>query len=574
MNRNEGPTQQLALLRFGGDLLLPTAIYRTTESFNSQSPDPSDFVLASSEKAETASNYYRHFKADLSLTKSEAQTPDEERWAMQTKTGDYTRLNEIVGQSSSGKKEYFNPHQAAKIFLSKVCEEAVGRARELFGEEKTLQIHFTTPNYEYEGDGTTGKKKSRRYRENIRRIVDAVIQEGGYQNVDFQVGGTDFLYEPYGVYYYYSLLEHGVEPGETRAGETFLVFDMGGSTTDVAVVQVNRQESDFRLYPLCTSIGCAGAYFDQYVLKELLGRDQVPRRSKKWMPYLERIEESKIAICTERRETVQIEIDEEEGGTFQIDEALLERVLHEIWRDDNQPLGPGFRGFLDRVQRLAREHGQLLEFDEIENVFLAGGSTGLPGLEDLIRTDLARLDLLGDERDENACIRPRRRLAAEKGVPNSSLAVLGQVSSIAEDERERILEEGEEIYALVRSSDGTPYSFERSGSDRGEPQREEEFLLCAVDELEERDTVRLEPGGYDRFEDVTLTSEQPPLQEAEVYLRADVNDYGDEPDRRCRTGKGNDEVLDDEPMRTDTYRCLFDRICKTRRRHTFASIWA
>ncbi|MFB6271896.1 MAG: Hsp70 family protein [Salinibacter sp.] len=546
MSRTNGPTQKLALLRFGGDLLLPTAIYRTTESFNSQSPDPSDFVLASSEKAETASNYYRHFKADLSLTKAQAETPDEEVWSMRTKTGDYTRLNEIVGQSSSGKKEYFNPHQAAAIFLSKVCKRAVERARDLFGNEKSLQIHFTAPNYEYEGDGTRGKKKSRRYRENIRRIVDSVIQENEYENVSFQVGGTDFLYEPYGVYYYYSLLEHGVEPGETQAGETFLVFDMGGSTTDVAVVQVNRQESDFRLYPICTSIGCAGAYFDQYVLKKLLGRDRVPRRSKKWMPYLERIEEAKIAICTGRREAVQIEIDEEEEGTFQIDEALLGRVLREIWQDENQPLGPGFRGFLGRVQRLAREHGQLLEFEKIENIFLAGGSTGLPGLEDLIRMDLDRLDLLGNDGEANACVRPRRRLAAEKGVPNSSLAVLGQVSSIAEEERERILEEGEEIYALVRTPDGTPYSFERTESERGEPQREEEFLLCAVDELEERDTVRLEPGGYDRFEDLTLTPGQPSLQEAEVYLRADVNDYGDEPDRRFQQRNEDEAPPDDE----------------------------
>ena len=541
MSRTDDLTQQLALLRFGGDLLLPTAIYRTSESFNSQPPTPDDFVLAFSEKTKTASNVYRHFKADLSLTKTEAETPDEEVWSMQTQAGDYTRLNEIVGQTGSGTKKYFNPHQAAAIFLSKVCERAVERARELFGNEKQLQIHFTAPNYEYEGDGEAGKKESRRYRDNIRRLVESAIEENGYENVAFQVGGTDFLYEPYGVYYYYSLLEHGVEPGETRAGETFLVFDMGGSTTDVAVVQVNRQGSDFRLYPLCTSIDCAGAYFDQYILKELLGRDQVPRRSKKWMPYLERIEDAKIAICTGWRDAVQVGVDEEEGGTFEINEALLERVLRDIWRDDNQPLGPGFRGFLGRVQRLAREHGQLLDFEEVEHVFLAGGSTGLPGLEELIRTDLAELDLLGDADEEGVCIRPRRRLAAERGIPNSSLAVLGQVSSIAEDDRERILEEGEEIYALVRGADGTPYSFQRSGGEHGDPQRDEEFLLCAVDELEERSTVRLEPDGYDRFEDVTVTQDRPPLQEAEVYLRADVNDYGDQPDRRFRWRNGDEE---------------------------------
>ena len=557
MTDSAEPAQQVALLRFDGDPLLPTEIYRTTESFNSQPPEPEDFVLAPSNETDRATNYYRHFKADLSLTKREATEPDPGVWSMRTKRGDYTRLNEIIGQSDDGSKQYFTPLHAARIFLTKVVQHAIDTARDAFGEETEIRVHLTAPNYEYEGDGQAGKRRSRRYRDRIRETVDSVAGNDG--RVSFEVGGTDFLYEPYGVYYYYSLLEHSVELGKVQAGKTYLVFDMGGSTTDAAIVQVNRRESDFRLYPLCTSIPCAGAYFDQYILKDLLGRTQVPRRSKKWIPYLEEIEQAKIALCEGRKDAVEIEIDEAEGGTFHLDRGRLERLLKELWTDDEKPLGPGFRGFLRRVRRLARDHGQLLDFDQIESVFLAGGSVGLPGLEDRVQEDLRRLNLLPEEAKEGqttSTIRPRRRLFGDRVTPSSSLAALGQVASIAEKNRERILEEGEEIYALVRGPDGINYPFERQNAGSADPKYDGEFLLCTLDELEERNTVRFEPDGTDRFEDIEIGEKYPPLEEAEIYLRANVNRFQDSPDRTFSQSKenggkrGSDSDTEEDPEET------------------------
>jgi len=532
----------IGLLRFGDELTIPTEIYRLAESFNSSAPEEDDFVLAPSDRTSEASNYYRHFKADLSLTRPQARTPDEEVWSMRTQSGDYTRLNEIVGQSDAGQRTYFNPLMAAKIFLSKVCRQSVERAREVFGHEE-VRFRFTAPNFKYEGDGEEGKKKSRRYRTNLREIVGDIL--GNVEDVSFQVDGSDFLYEPYGVYYYYSLLEHSVNLDEAEAGNTYLVFDMGGSTTDVAVVQINRRESDFRLYPICTSIPSAGAYFDQYILKDFLGRSQVPRRTKKWSPYLDEIEDAKIALCEGREERVEIEIQEDEGGTFDLDRARIQRLLREIWRDKNQPLGPGFRGFLDRVQRLAREHGQLLEFDRIESVFLAGGSTGLPGLEDLIREDLEELGLLGSA-SEQVCVRPRRRLLSKNSTPNSSLAVLGQAASIAEESQERLLEEGEKVYAMVVGDGEQPYPFEREEKKDEEGGEDGEFLLCTVDELEERSTVRLEPGEDGAFEDVAVDDNYPLITEGDVYLRADVNSYSDQQSRRFKRWGGEKQLPADE----------------------------
>jgi MoxR-like ATPase len=291
----------------------------------------------------------------------------------------------------------------------------------------------------------------------------------------------------------------------------------------------------------------------------LLGRRQVPRRSKKWVPYLEEIEQAKIALCEGRKDAVEIEIDEAEGGTFHLDRGRLERLLKELWTDDEKPLGPGFRGFLRRVRRLARDHGQLLDFEQIESVFLAGGSVGLPGLEERVQEDLRRLNLLPDEAKEGqttSTIRPRRRLFGDRVTPSSSLAALGQVASIAEKNRERILEEGEEIYALVRGPDGIRYPFERQNAGPADPKYDGEFLLCTLDELEERNTVRFEPDGTDRFEDIEIGEEYPPLEEAEIYLRANVNRFQDSPDRTFSQSeenggrRGSDSDTDEDPDET------------------------
>lgn len=507
------------------------------KSLNMKAPEPIDFRLAS-EDYSGAKNYYRHFKNDLLLTKSDLESPDGADWEMKTAKGPSS-----IGEFKDEKKTPFNSLDATAVFLEKVCHQAVRRVRDLFGKEQKIRVHFTAPNYAFEEtDRTEGKQMSQVYRRNLRRAVDQFKEGRPFNHATFMTGGYDFLYEPYAVFYYYSILEHSVELAEDQAGKTYLVFDMGGSTTDISLVQVNLQESDFRLYPVCRSIKRAGAYFDRYVLGNLLGYDQAVRRdAKKWNQTLEEIERAKIALCEGNKDTAEITI---EGASHELTRDKLGKLLRDLWKNDNLRLGPAFRGFIGEVRSLVKEHGQLLAFNEIEKVFLAGGSIGLPGIEDLIREDLERLNLLGES--ELSCVRAELNNAEGEAIAPSSLAALGFSASIAESNTDYLLEELEDVFVQLRGADGKQYIFPRKQKPESTGENgEDDTLLLNINEFKGTDKLSL---GYsdesDRELKIHRMGNESYPEHADLYVRAGANPYPNEP--QCRF-EGRNEPVNADP---------------------------
>lgn len=530
------PVPSVALLKFDNNALLPTELYRM-KSLNMKAPEPIDFRLAS-EDYSSAKNYYRHFKNDLLLTKSKLESADGADWEMKTAKGPSS-----IGEFKDEKKTPFNSLDVTAVFLEKVCHQAVRRVRDLFGKEQKIRVHFTAPNYAFEEtDRTVGKQMSQVYRRNLRRAVDQFKEGRPFKNTTFMTGGYDFLYEPYAVFYYYSILEHSVELAEDQAGKTYLVFDMGGSTTDISLVQVNLQESDFRLYPVCRSIRCAGAYFDRYVLGNLLGYDQTVRRdAKKWNQTLEEIERAKIALCEGKKDTAEINI---EGASHKLTRDKLGKLLRDLWKNDNLRLGPAFRGFIGEVRSLVKEHGQLLAFNEIEKVFLAGGSIGLPGIEDLIREDLERLNLLGES--ELSCVRAELKNAGGEAIAPSSLAALGFSASIAEINTDYLLEELKDVFVQLRGADGKQYIFPRKQKPESTGENgEDDTLLLNINEFKGTDKLSL---GYsdesDRELKIHRMGNESYPEHADLYVRAGANPYPNEP--QCRF-EGRNEPLNADP---------------------------
>jgi len=509
-----------------------------------EAPSPTSFQLATEEPS-SSNNRYRHFKNDLLLSKTELKDASGKSWEMKTRRGP-----DNMGEWINENKDPFNPLAATSIFLEKVCTHAVERATQIFGDDKEIHVYFTAPNYSFEGDDVEeGQKKSEVYRRNFRSAVERFENERVLKNATFMTKGFDFLYEPYAVYYYYSLLEHEVELSEDQAGKTYLVFDMGGSTTDVSLVQVNRKESDFRLYPVCRSIRRAGAYFDRYILGNLIGQGQAVRRdAKKWNEALERIEQAKIDLCEGRKEEVEVDI---EGETYTLTRERIGDFFRTLWKNDNLRLGQAFRGFIGNVRAMVKDHGQLLEFDEIEKVFLAGGSTGLPGIEDLIREDLESLGLLND--DMTSCVRPHRTTPSGKNVMPSSLAALGQSVSIAEGNPNRLLEEFEHVFVRLEDDNGHPYSFQRKKTSLPEGLDEGDVFLLDKNELNRKNKLRLEPtdDGDGVFERIPLERDEKFPKTIDLYVRAGANPYPEEPQR---TFVGRTEAVDIPPERADGLR--------------------
>ena len=190
---------------------------------------------------------------------------------------------ELVHQQGNTRR-YFSAVHAAQVFLHHVCLRAVRRARELFGEGSDISVHFTAPAYE-----EAGRKTSDRYRAALTEVTDRLRQHPELAEVAFETSGTDFLFEPYGVWQYFATVERAVSRREDAAGQTFLIFDMGGSTTDLALVQVNYSGSRFHLYPICTSVEVAGEYYDRFLLMRLAGLNSLPRISQRWSETLEEI---------------------------------------------------------------------------------------------------------------------------------------------------------------------------------------------------------------------------------------------------------------------------------------------
>lgn len=540
-------SRQIALLMFDGEMLVPTEVNRTG-SLNAQPPQPETFEFGATtrrkrqdrEGAAAFTNYYRHFKSDLTLTQKALRGPaDPDVWRMKTRFTDdgdglpqkRSHKGELVRQQGNTKL-YFNAVHAAGVFLHHVVGRAVTRARDLFGADVAVAVHFTRPAYDDELRST-----SDRYRAALGTVAGGLREHADLADVAFETDGSDFLFEPYGVWQYFASVERAV--ARRREGEghqTFLVFDMGGSTTDFALVQVNLRGSNFRLYPMCASAEVAGEYFDRFLLMRLAGLAQLPRVSRRWNAVLEEIEAAKIALCDEREDVVPIDV---EGEVHRLTREVLEETTQALWRDQGRGLGPKFRGFVQRALKNARQQGGYAAFDEVERVFVAGGSSKLPGLQRMIREDLAALGLASDGADLFAA-----PTVCHNGevIPRSSLAALGQAAEMADDFR---LERAGHVFARIEGADGVALTFPRRGSGHPAPALDGETYLFSVGELGDDGAVRLEgePGLRGPFETVAVGLERDArLGPYRVSFRNDLQDeYPDEPSL----------TLDPKPLDTD-----------------------
>ena len=499
----------IALLKFNGKPYLKTELH-CTGKFTPRNFPPFIFSIASEpgiqDGTKEITKVYRYFKDDLRLTEPQARNQDLAIEAMSDEddAGDagWSMLKSDVNPRPKDTEQipadgsevvYFSPMHASGFFIANLCAEAIQRVRDLFGEEEEIHIRFTAPNYEFEGDKSgAGQVLSQNYRDNIRSLIDEFIGHEKYPNVQFRLKGSDFVYEPYAAYHYFSKVEHAIDVRKEERGTTYLVFDMGGSTTDVAIVQVAGEEKQvFTAYPVSQSVRRAGEYYDRCILKHLLGRQQVTKRGEpKWTDVLDQIEQAKIRLCEGETdvEKVSIEID----GTIEkkvIDREVLRNVLTDVWERgaSNQRIGRRLRGFLNRARKQVREHNFQVEFDQIDRVFLAGGSSSLPGIEQLIQQELASVGLWSGDTETNVedasdvasageedssawfhrFVNPKWKFFNGQDISKSVVVAAGRAAALSSklggdepnDGRHDV--EGQSVYVRVVDDEGEEYIFER-----------------------------------------------------------------------------------------------------------------
>lgn len=416
----KGHAQEIALLTFAGTPLLPTVLARTGP-FDQGKPLLYDrFAFAADVEPGKAHNTYRQFKSDLLLGDGDLHSEKRPNWKMVDRRGLEGRIAELYRSGRPGGKQYFSPMQATEVFLYMVCSNAVRRARALFPDARSLKVHFTVPAYGGETESNADEReRAEGYRARLRRAVGAFAQAPELAGVDFRIigggrQGKAWLYEPYGVYYYYSSFEQRIPHRDS--GATYLIVDMGGSTTDVSAVQVNQTRTEFVKYPLCTSIRIGGADFDRYLVSQLApGLSSQDRTIA-----LQAVEAAKIQVCqtgTPAPVTVA-------GKVHELTPEAIEAAFRQFWTwsKDGPSLRDQVAAFIDRVKHEPEVNNLFNTFDAFSRVFLAGGSTQLPGLRALLMEVLSEAGLFNGGGHDF--------LLPEAGTLPSSVTALGLAAEI------------------------------------------------------------------------------------------------------------------------------------------------
>ena len=470
------------------------------------------------EKRKTLRNYYRHFKSDLTKNKSELKGPGDDLWTMKTKRTDDDKSrgarSEIIQQTGKN-LSYFSAIHATEVFLYKSLERAIHKIDRLFqGTVPTINVHFTAPAFD-----NPEEPSSQLYRDYLRQIVKRLSGITPINRVTFNVGKDRFLYEPYAIWQYYATVEEAVSSRVDAAGKTFLVFDMGGSTTDLALVKMHKTAGKIRLYPFCRSLERAGEFLDRFILKRLLNLERLPVASSKTNHILEEIERAKIDICSGVIDEYELSIDDQKHP---LTRSFIEDTLKESWEhrtSKTSGLGPFLRNFLTKAKR----ESKLGDFDQIESVFLAGGSTGLPGLEELIQEDILKAGFNRIEKE--AFVVPQKTTSNGKTLPRSCLAALGQAAEMAEtDYRELeenapslVLDRAEHVYMQARDEKGKLYAFPRKNQQSSLGQ---ETYLFGINELRENVKERFdEINGPLPYKHYSIAEDEEIPSEMKLYFR-------------------------------------------------------
>jgi hypothetical protein len=458
----EAQSQEIALLKFSGTPLLPTVLARMGPFDQGKPLIYERFALAVDADLEKAHNSYRQFKADLLLGDAALRDAERPGWEMVDRRSVGGRIAELY-RSGRGGKHYFSALQASEVFLYLVCRDGVRRARELFPEGRSLKVHFTVPAYGSETESNLEERKaSEGYRARLRSAVAAFCQLPEFQDVDFRIvgggrQGKAWLYEPYGVYYYYSSLTGSVPHRDS--GATYLIADMGGSTTDLSAVQVNQARTEFVKYPLCKSIRIGGADFDRFLVSQL-GAGVSPQEREL---ALQRVELAKIQVC-QTGEPVLVTVGDK---VHELTTAVIEAAFRQFWTrpKEKASLRDEVAAFIQRVKREPEINSLFNDFDAFSRVFLAGGSAQLPGLRE------ALAELLNEAKVFRGG--PGDFLMPAAGTPPSSVTALGLAAEIGRVDQ---LDRAGCVFAEFRDDQDRVLRFALPGEDEGAAERGETVM--------------------------------------------------------------------------------------------------
>ncbi|RJN32733.1 molecular chaperone DnaK [Nesterenkonia natronophila] len=179
-------------------------------------------------------------------------------------------------------------------------------------------------------------------------------------------------------------LAYGLEKG--KEDEQILVFDLGGGTFDVSLLEVGKDEDDFSTIQVRSTAGdnrLGGDDWDQRIIDWLVAQVKQKEgvdlsKDKIAVPRLkEEAERAKKELSSTSTANINIPYaTQHDGSPVHVNETLSRAKFEDLTSD-----------LLDRTKKpfndVIREAG--IKISEIDHVILVGGSTRMPAVADLVK---------------------------------------------------------------------------------------------------------------------------------------------------------------------------------------------
>lgn len=364
---------QIGLLRLGPETkegqsyVIPTQLRRTRvgQTANFELAHLSEGNLSTT--GNRSSHLYWNFKADL-LSKQRELKNDPSSWSM-------LALKEGT-EPTVTQDTWISPFEAGENFIADLCANVEKKLMETLGPDVKLSFYFTAPGYE--------QTESQTYKNNIRSILRKILKHEILKQSNFPqlTQGDSFLYEQYGVYYYFTQCERKIDLAIPKAN--YLIIDIGGSTTDIAVVHLTKTGKVARVFPIYESFQYGGTNYDRSIISELMPDDapyfsyDEERKSK----ILRLVEKAKIEILSSNDPETSKSL-KTGGETYRFTRGVLDKAFDKDW---NWQIKKNILKVLAIAENDQRINYAGEKFT-IDGILLAGGTSKIQRFRDNLCND-------------------------------------------------------------------------------------------------------------------------------------------------------------------------------------------
>ncbi|PAV65015.1 hypothetical protein WR25_08342 [Diploscapter pachys] len=193
-------------------------------------------------------------------------------------------------------------------------------------------------------------------------------------------------------------------------GSTIMVFDLGGGTLDISIVEIKNEKFDVK--SVCGDAHLGGQNFDERIMKYVI--EEIKKSNNYDISQQPNLMKQLRRACKEAKESLSFQM---ESWNVKLDINGDTSVNVEISRSNFNQLCEDLFDKAMKMVELALRTAQILT-EQIDNVILVGGSTRIPKIQELLSHKFGQTKLRYNANPEEAVAHGAAIIAdaLEKGV--------------------------------------------------------------------------------------------------------------------------------------------------------------